>query len=147
MIYVSMFIILMAGAMLPLQAGINSHLARFSGSALWASAISFLVGGLVLVSLNLAIKTPAPGLLQMREAPVWAWVGGLMGAFFVSAMAIFAPKLGASTLITLVITGQLLTAVALDHFGWAGYVQSETSFPRIAGIILVALGAYLAHRF
>lgn len=151
MIYVSMFIILMAGAMLPLQAGINSHLARFSGSALWASAISFLVGGLVLVlvlvSLNLAIKTPAPGLLQMREAAVWAWVGGLLGAFFVSAMAIFAPKLGASTLITLVITGQLLTAVALDHFGWAGYVQSETSFPRIAGIILVALGAYLAHRF
>ncbi|WP_432470447.1 DMT family transporter [Amphritea sp. HPY] len=147
MVMISICIVLLAGAMLPLQAGINSHLARFSGSTLWASAISFMIGCMLLIAVNLALRTTTPSILQLKEAPVWAWAGGLLGAFFVTAMAIFAPKLGASTLIALVIAGQLLTAVALDHFGLAGYEASETSLTRIAGIGLVGLGAFLTHRF
>lgn len=147
MVIAGIFIVFLAGAMLPLQAGINSHLARFSGSTLWASAISFMIGCLLLIAVNLALRTGIPSMPQLREAPLWAWAGGLLGAFFVTAMAIFAPKLGASTLIALVIAGQLLTAIALDHFGLAGYEASETSLTRIAGIGLVGLGAYLTHRF
>lgn len=147
MVIVSIFIVFIAGAMLPLQAGINSHLARFSGSTLWASAISFMIGCILLIAVNLAFRTNIPNMLQLREAPLWAWAGGLLGAFFVTAMAVFAPKLGASTLIALVIAGQLLTAIALDHFGLAGYEASETSLTRIAGIGLVGLGAFMTHKF
>lgn len=147
MFMISVFIVFLAGAMLPLQAGINSHLARFSGSALWASAISFVIGCLVLIAVNLSMRTALPNVIQLKEAPLWAWVGGFLGAFFVTSMAVFAPKLGASTLIALVIAGQLITAVVLDHFGLAGYEASETSLTRIAGLGLVAVGAFLTHRF
>ncbi len=147
MFMISVFIVFIAGAMLPLQAGINSHLARFSGSALWASAFSFMVGCMVLIAVSTSLRTSFPSMLQLKDAPLWAWAGGFLGAFFVTAMAMFAPKLGASTLIALIIAGQLVTAVVLDHFGLAGYEASETSLTRIAGIGLVAVGAFLTHRF
>ncbi len=147
MLITSIIIVLIAGAMLPLQAGINAHLARFSGSPLWASALSFMIGCMLLIVVNLALKTTTPTFQQLKEAPAWAWAGGFLGAFFVTAMAIFAPKLGASTLIALVIAGQLITAVVLDHFGLAGYTQSETSATRLLGLGLVGLGAFLTHRF
>jgi len=144
---INIFIVLLAGAMLPLQAGVNSHLARFSGSTLWAAAISFMVGSIVLILVNLLLRTGMPNLSQLKDAPTWAWTGGFLGAFFVTAMTIFAPKLGASTLIILVITGQLLTAITLDHFGLAGYTASAMSPIRIAGIGLVALGVFLTYRY
>ena len=147
MFMISVLIVFLAGAILPLQAGINSHLARFSGSALWASAFSFIIGCAVLIVVNASLRTTIPSMGQLKEAPLWAWTGGFLGAFFVTAMAMFAPKLGASTLIALIIAGQLVTAVTLDHFGLAGYETSEINLSRIAGIGLVALGAYLTHRF
>ncbi|WP_286238075.1 DMT family transporter [Neptuniibacter halophilus] len=147
MYLIGVCVVLLAGAMLPLQAGINSHLARFSGSALWASAISFMIGCVALIAVNMALRTTTPSMIQLKDAPAWAWIGGLLGAFFVTAMAMFAPKLGASTLVALVIGGQLVTAVLLDHFGLAGYEVSETSLTRIAGLVLVGVGAYLTHRF
>lgn len=136
MIWLSMIIVLLAGAMLPLQAGVNAQLARNSGHALWASGASFLVGSLVLMTLYVGFRYPWPGLLQLKEAPIWAWSGGLMGAFFVSSMVIFAPKLGATTLLALVI----------DHYGMIGFNAHQASLWRLIGILLIFAGVILVRK-
>tara|TARA_R110002167_G_scaffold4648_10_gene21994 strand:- start:13994 stop:14437 length:444 start_codon:yes stop_codon:yes gene_type:complete len=147
MIWFNISIVLLAGAMLPLQAGVNAQLARNSGHALWASGASFLVGSLVLIAIYTGLKHPWPGVAQLKEAPLWAWSGGLMGAFFVSSMVIFAPKLGATTLLALVIAGQMGAALIIDHYGLIGFNSHQISLLRLMGILLIATGVVLVRKF
>lgn len=147
MVWLSIVVVLLAGAMLPLQAGVNSQLARFGGHALWASGISFLVGTLALLLIYSSMRQPWPTIETLKTAPLWAWTGGLMGAFFVSSMAFFAPKLGATTLLALIIAGQIVTSLLLDHFGIAGF-NSQTITPmRVFGVLLIATGVVLVRKF
>ena len=53
--------------------------------------------------------------------PWWAGAGGAVGVGYVTASVLLAPKLGATRLIVLVVAGQLVASVLLDHFGLLGY--------------------------
>ena len=147
MIWFNIFIVLLAGSMLPLQAGVNAQLARNSGHALWASGASFLLGSVVLIALYVGLRHPWPGIAQLKEAPIWAWSGGLMGAFFVSSMVIFAPKLGATTFMALVIAGQMGSALIIDNYGMIGFNSQPINLGRLAGVLLIAAGVVLVRKF
>ncbi|MGB1238692.1 MAG: DMT family transporter [Pseudomonadales bacterium] len=146
MIWFSMFLVFCAGAMLPMQAGVNSQLARSGAGALWAAGISFFCGTLALLAIFALSRQSWPPLEQLKAAPLWAWSGGFMGAFFVSCMAFFAPKLGAATLLALIIAGQMSASVTLDHYGWLGFDVQSINVGRIAGLALIALGIFLIKR-
>jgi transporter family-2 protein len=147
MIYLSMLLVFFAGAMLPMQAGVNSQLARSGSGAMWAAGVSFLVGTLALLTVFVLLKQPWPALAQLKAAPMWSWTGGFMGAFFVTCMAFFAPKLGAATLLALIIAGQMSTSIVLDHYGLLGFNVQQVSFMKIVGLALIALGILLIRRF
>jgi bacterial/archaeal transporter family-2 protein len=53
------------------------------------------------------------------------------------------PRLGAMTVIALLITGQMLTSVAFDHFGLLGLTQRPIDMCRAAGAVLLILGVLL----
>ena len=53
-------------------------------------------------------------------AAAWAWTGGLCGAFVLTATTAVTPRLGAATMIAVVVAGQVLASLALDHFGLLG---------------------------
>jgi transporter family-2 protein len=93
------------------------------------------------------LKQPWPALAQLKAAPMWSWTGGFMGAFFVTCMAFFAPKLGAATLLALIIAGQMSTSVVLDHYGLLGFNVQQVSFMKIVGLALIALGILLIRKF
>jgi bacterial/archaeal transporter family-2 protein len=63
------------------------------------------------------------------------------------AAIVLASQLGAATLTALVVTGQLLCSVVLDHFGWLSFDVHPASWPRIAGCILMVLGLILIAKF
>lgn len=65
--------------------------------------------------LTSAPPSPTPGV------PWWGWVGGVLGAFYVAVVILFAPVLGAATLMATFVCAQLATAVTLDTMGWVGY--------------------------
>ncbi|MGM0981937.1 MAG: DMT family transporter [Pseudomonadota bacterium] len=141
------FIVLAAGTMLPMQAGINAGLARGWGHPLWAAAVSFGVGTLVLLVAAMTARLAVPSWQQLSSIPTWSWTGGVLGAFYVTVMVIFAPKLGAATLLALVVAGQMLASTLLDHFGALGFPQQALSLPRLLGILLLFLGVILIRRF
>ena len=70
-----------------------------------------------------------------------------MGGFFVVAAAVTAPHLGAATLIALVMAGQSLASLLVDHFGWVGFDQHHLSAGRLGGMVLVAAGVVLVRIF
>ncbi len=70
-----------------------------------------------------------------------------MGGFYVVAAAVTAPHLGAATLIALVMAGQSLASLLVDHFGWVGFDQHQLSAGRLGGMALVAAGVVLVRIF
>jgi bacterial/archaeal transporter family-2 protein len=129
---------LAAGVVLPVQFGVNIQLRTFVGGPLAAAAVALGVAALV-------VQRSLPG--SVASAPWWAWTGGLLGALFVLASIILTPRLGAATTIGLILTGQVLASIVIDHFGLIRVPVHEASFPRIIGALLIVAGVVMVQRF
>ena len=138
-------LVLLAGLGVPLQTLINGRLSGLLASAVWASVVSFAVGLLGLLALQLLLRAPLPAGERLAAVPWWAWLGGLLGGFFIAVTAFAIPRLGAGALTALIILGQLLGALALDHFGVLQAGQPLT-WLRAAGAALLLAGAWLIVR-
>jgi transporter family-2 protein len=136
-----------AGAMMPVQAGINLRLRGSLGDPVWAAAVSFGVGTVALLAYLLVTRTPAPSFGMAASAPAWAWTGGALGAFFVFATIVLAGQIGAASMMAWLLAGQLIAALALDHFGVVGYQVHTVSWPRVFGVCLLLAGAVLVNKY
>ncbi|WP_339486740.1 DMT family transporter [Pseudomonas sp. EL_65y_Pfl2_R95] len=134
-----------AGACLPLQAGINGQLAKQVSSVLAASLISFAVGTTALLLLVLA-QREVPSLGALKGLTWWHWCGGMLGVMFIATAAFAGPRVGAVLFMALVIAGQLTMAVTLDHFGWAGFKEAPISAGKVGGLLLIVAGIWLIRR-
>mgnify|MGYP000990070973 FL=1 len=137
--------LLLAGAATALQGPTNARLVTAVGSPLNAAFVSFAVGTVALGLLALALQT-RPDVGAMKALPWWAWMGGLYGCAFVVSAAWGVPRLGVATTITVMIAGQLLLSLALDHFGALGVEKQPLSLGRIVGVALVIGGVVLVRR-
>jgi bacterial/archaeal transporter family-2 protein len=134
---------LAAGAMLPIQFGINAQLAAWLGSSVRAAFVSFLVGAAALAVVVVAAARDWPAGERITAAPWWVWIGGLLGAFYVLGSIVAAPRLGAVTLVALILAGQAIASLTVDHFGWVGFDEHPISLGRVAGVALLAAGVAL----
>jgi bacterial/archaeal transporter family-2 protein len=132
-----------AGAVLPVQAGINAQLRVTLGNPLAAALISFVIGTVALVLIGLGARISLPPPVVLERAPWWHWTGGLLGAIYVGMMIVLAPRLGAATLIAAVVAGQMLTSLVLDHYALVGFAAHPISLQRLLGAALVIGGVAL----
>jgi len=137
---------ILIGVALPVQSGINAQLRISIGHPLLAALISFVVGTIALLGLNVALRVPFPSGDTMGRVPLWHWVGGFLGASYIYAAVILAPRLGAATLVAAIVAGQMVSSVILDHYGWVGYAQQPVTAGRFVGVILVIGGVLLIQR-
>jgi transporter family-2 protein len=135
-------VMLAGGAFLALQAPTNAMLARGVGSPVNAALVSFVVGSIGLAVVAAALQA-RPEAAAVRTLPWWAWIGGLYGAVLVAGTAYAAPRIGVTSALTLVVGGQFVMAVALDHFGAMGLEARPAGLVRIAGLVLIAGGVFL----
>lgn len=137
--------IIIGGALTAMQGPTNARLAQAVASPVNAALVSFAVGTLALLAIAAALRT-TPDVAAMRALPAWAWLGGLYGAVFVVAAAYAVPRLGVATTITLIVAGQLLLSLMLDHFGALGVPRQPMTLSRLAGVGLVIAGVLLVRR-
>jgi transporter family-2 protein len=127
-----------AGVMLPTQAAINARLARTLGGPVWAAAVSGVVLTIVLAVIASAASRGGPRVGALGALPWWAWTGGLCGALVLSATTAVTPRLGAGSMIALVMIGQVVGSLVLDNFGLLGLETQPLSVKRsIAGVLLI----------
>lgn len=141
-----LLLVLMAltvGAVMPAQAGINATLRTHLGDPVLAALVSFGVGTVALIGWVLALRVPWPVASNMAAAPWWAWSGGFMGAFIVAGSVVLAPKLGATRMLALIVLGQMLASLALDHFGVLGFRADPVTLRRALGAALLVAGTWL----
>ncbi|MFP4657635.1 MAG: DMT family transporter, partial [Desulfonatronovibrionaceae bacterium] len=136
-----------AGILMPVQAGVNAELSAQIGGPLQAALVSFVVGTLTLVGAVILLRLYLPDPGTFFSVPVWKWCGGFLGALFVTATIFLAPRLGAVTLLALLVTGQMSASLILDHFGWLGYPEHAISVPRVLGVAFLLTGVVLVQKF
>jgi bacterial/archaeal transporter family-2 protein len=142
-----MVLALVAGAMMPTQAATNNKMAVTVGSPIFAAFLSFLVGTILLLAATLFSGLGSASYAAVTQAPPIAWLGGLLGACFVTAAVLLVPKLGVAMTFSLFVAGQLLMSLIIDHYGLLGVEVKGISLPRIAGIVLITAGVILIRKF
>jgi transporter family-2 protein len=133
--------------MMPTQAAVNNKMAAVVDSPVIAAFISFVVGTIGLLVFLVATGTPLGNLAAAKNAPPIAWIGGLMGAFFVASSVTLVPRLGVALTFSLIVAGQMLITLVLDHFGVLGVPVKEISIARVGGILLITAGVILIRRY
>lgn len=121
------------------QAAVNAALGRSIG-VLETAFLSFLVGTLCL---GIMVATFGRGHLPAAfGVPWWHLLGGVLGGFYVFVIVMNVPRFGVASTITMIIVGQMLVGLLIDHFGWFGVAHSPVTLPRVGGVLL--MGAALA---
>ena len=144
------FLILLAvlsGAVLPVQAALNAKMGKAVSDPVYAALISFVVGSLGLFFYCVAMKVDLSQISNATQVDWSVWTAGLLGAFYVAAVIILVPKIGAALTFGLVVTGQLGLSLVLDHFGLLGLPVHAINWQRIMGILCIIGGVLLIRNF
>src|SRR6266540_3405592 len=147
LVWLYLVVAVVAGAVLPVQVGVNAQLSHWVNDPLRAAFVSFLIGTVALLILVLFVRKPLPSLGRLADVPWWAWTGGLIGAFYVAGSIILGPKLGAATFIASIVAGQAIASVVVDQYGWVGFREHHISPVRGLGMLLVVAGVGLVRFF
>lgn len=139
----SYLLVVGAGVSVALQQVLNANLRTAIGSPWWAGFVSYFVG--MLAMLAVALAAPGPRLADsFTGSTSWlTWSGGLFGALFIGTAILMVPRLGAATVLALIVVGQMVGSLAFDHFGLFGLVQQPVSVARLAGAASLILGVVL----
>jgi transporter family-2 protein len=124
--------------------GIQSPIAGAMGQRIGGAASSLIVhmSGMILSAILLWLK----GGEKIREWHTLPWymlIAGVFGVILYQTISYTLPKIGSTLMVTLIIVGQLITGIVIDHFGWLGVTPRPVDMTRIIGVGVLILGGYL----
>lgn len=137
------------GALLAIQAAINGELGTAVNSPFTAAFISFFVGAAVLVIIVLirdksftAVKNPI-----VQKAPLWVWLGGIFGGFYVLINIFLVGQIGTGPTVVLVLFGQITGSLLVQQFGLFKSPKNTIVPIQFIGLIIMLAGVALINLF
>ncbi|WP_409300021.1 DMT family transporter [Peribacillus sp. SCS-155] len=130
----------MGGMAIAFQDKINGGLGKKIG-VIEGALTSFTTGAITL--LFVSIFWGKGDISAITTVPKWQLIGGMLGAFYVTAMVFVVPKIGVTLTVMSVIIGQVLIAMLIDHFGLFGGMRMPINERKLAAIFLFFVSAYL----
>ena len=139
-----MLLTLLIGGLMPVQAILNTKLGRQIGGPLMGSLMSFTVGLICLLILNLATNPSSVINLKIASTGPWyIWLGGLIGAIFVGYITWVNQQQGIALTFALAVSGQMFLSLLIDHFGLFGAAIRTITLEKIIGVALLICGIVL----
>ncbi len=133
--------VLLAGANITIQAAINARLGHMLGNSMHAVLVSFTIGTVGALLYCLVEGGAVASLKSLKGGPWWVWTGGLLGVGFVWCTIFAVPRIGVSVMFPLIVAGQMIAALVMEHFGLLDSSTQPVSPARVGGVVLVILGA------
>jgi transporter family-2 protein len=134
---------LVAGLSFVAQQAVNANLRAAIVSPWWAGFVSYLGGTLVMLAMAVLLQEPFVSREVAARAQWTSWTGGVFGAIYIAISIFLLPRLGAGTLIALIVAGQMIGSLLFDHFGVLGVPVHPASVPHLIGAALLVAGAAL----
>lgn len=133
-----------AGIGIPLMATLNASLGQALQSAVAASVILF--GLALVIAIGVLCVVGIPPVERLAAAPARSFFAAVFVVFYLLSITWAAPRIGLGNAVFFVLFGQILAASIIDHFGLWGAIQSSITWRRVGGMVLMAVGVYLARR-
>lgn len=143
-----MILYIVVGLVSGMAIGLQGPMASMITEKLGVLESVFIVhmGGVVVSLVPLIIFKAGGNLNQWRTLPWYVFIAGAFGFIVLSAISYLIPQIGASAAIILVMVGQVLVGVILDHFGLLGADVAPVTFSRLLGIAVIFFGLWLTMR-
>jgi len=132
-----------AGVSFVFQQAVNANLRLEIDSPWWAGFISYLGGTLAMFAMIVALREPWLTGASVARSSWMSWTGGVFGAIYIAISIMLLPRLGAALVVALIVLGQMLGALAFDHFALLGVPENPINLTRIAGTFLLVAGVVL----
>jgi transporter family-2 protein len=133
------FLSLLMGAMLSIYLPMNSAVSKHLGSPITAN-ISFFFVALIASIFIFAFWGEFDTIKRIKEVPLWLYLTGVVSAFMILGTTFLIPKLGVRKFFILTISGQILMAIIVSHFGFLGTPKDLISIKKIIGAIFIVFG-------
>lgn len=130
-----------AGVAVGFQHPMNAELAEHIGG-LDSSLMNFVTGTIFLTVVVL-VTGSADNLKRVSEVRWYYLTGGFIGVITVLAALTAVETIGAAGLTSALVTGQLLSSIALDRFGAFGLERRAITPIRVSGVALLIAGTFL----
>ena len=95
---------------------------------------------MLIASLGLWAALGAQTTFLPAGTPWSLYLGGLFGFIIVASLTVVFPKIGAAYAIALMVGGQCIAALVVDHYGLIGMPREPLTLQRVIGAALVAAG-------
>ena len=144
--FIFVILALITGALIPVQASTNAAFSKSIGNP-YITGVMVLLTGLIAALLFITLsKTRIPAPAEFKSAPLYSYAGGLIVCTYVIMITVITPKLGVANAIGLIVTGQIICAVIIDHFGLFGAAVRTIDAQRLTGALMMIGGIYLVMR-
>lgn len=132
----------LAGIFMAVQGTFNAQLGKRIG--LWeTNLIVHLLGFVLLLILLFLFRIGQGNWEKAGQAPWYVYLGGVLSILIIFGVAAAISRLGVIIATTSIVTGQLLTAALLDHFGLFGLERISFTWLKGVGVLLLIVGARL----
>ena len=128
------------GLIMSIYLPMNSSVAKYLGSAVTANVTFFFLALLTSI-LILLLSGQFTAVNQLKNVPVFLYLTGVISAFVVLGTTYLIPHIGARKFFILLITGQILMAIVVSHFGILESPKDPITLKKIIGAVLVLAGA------
>lgn len=144
MALIYILIALAIGLGIPLQTTVNSRLREFVTYPFLASLVAFGMGAIFLLLLSSLTGDNVwiPTTVFLNE-PWWIWLGGALGVLGLTANILIFPHIGSVQTVIIPMLGQIITGIAIDHFGWFNSPHIPFTYSRAVGVILILAGVFM----
>lgn len=140
-IYILLAILM--GAAISVYMPMNSTVGKLTGSPLTANVVFYAIG-LLASTLLLGFFGDFKTLLKLRNIPPILLIAGIMSAFMVLGTIFLIPKFGARKVFLLQISGQIIMAMLISHFGLLASPKDPLTLQKLIGAGLLILGAIVS---
>jgi len=134
---------IVAGMLMAATIAINGHLGSVLQSPIQASFVSFTLGIICLLLINLMTATRYRNInlaIKQGRSYWWIWIGGIIGALYILGSSWLVPIIGTGQVVVLALFGQLLFSALVENYGWFESEPNRITRPKILGLLVMFIG-------
>lgn len=124
--------------------GIQTPVSNTIGKRVGGTSSSFIIhlSGAIFSGILLVLQR-GENIRDIRSVPWWMLGAGGFGIVLYLTINHTIPRIGATTAVTLIVIGQLVTGMVIDHFGLLDVPARAVDGTRLLALLLLLAGGYL----
>ena len=83
-------------------------------------------------------------LSNLKTMPFYLFLPGFVGALMILGTTFLIPKIGARKLFIMLISGQIMMAIIISHFGALASPKDPVTLKKMIGVVIMLVGSVLA---